>query len=288
MTVCLTGDVHHMSLETRDQAYMDRTELDVAIEYAEIAGEYGVPVTLFVTGKAAVEEPNRVRRLVAMDHVEIGGHGYYAFDTPIHTAWRGLGKLTRGFVGSWNGPKWFQQWEIRRTKSTLTDLGATVTSWRDHAYRHDSNTASLLASAGIERFSDSVGPDERVQNESGVTVLPVNTPPDHEHIYHAFRKRGSDAVQQFRGPFGGNSVEPEEWVDWVADQAATVLADDGVATILAHPSCLWLADEFESLYGLCEWISDREPLLMREINAHRNTERSPQSVGDSKDSTNDA
>jgi len=67
MTVCLTGDVHHMSLETRDQEYMDRTEVEAAIEYAEVAAEYDVPVTLFVTGKAAEEEPERVKRLAVME-----------------------------------------------------------------------------------------------------------------------------------------------------------------------------------------------------------------------------
>jgi len=39
MTVCLTGDVHHMSMETRDQEYLDRTEAEIAVEYA---GDRGV------------------------------------------------------------------------------------------------------------------------------------------------------------------------------------------------------------------------------------------------------
>ena len=47
MTVCITGDVHHMSMETRDQEYMTETEVEAAIEYAEIAAEFDVPVTLF-------------------------------------------------------------------------------------------------------------------------------------------------------------------------------------------------------------------------------------------------
>ena len=72
MTVCLTGDVHHMSLDTRDQAYMERTEVECAVEYAELAATYDVPVTLFVTGKAAREEPDRVERLASMENVAIG------------------------------------------------------------------------------------------------------------------------------------------------------------------------------------------------------------------------
>lgn len=133
MTVCLTGDVHHMSLETRDQEYMDRTEVEAAIEYAEVAAEYDVPVTLFVTGKAAEEEPERVKRLAVMENVEIGGHNYWAFDTLIHKGWRGV-------TGSWNGPRPFQRWEIRKTIETFEELGIEITSWRDHAYRHDRHT----------------------------------------------------------------------------------------------------------------------------------------------------
>jgi len=173
MTVCLTGDVHHMSLETRDQEYIDRTEVEVAIEYAEIAAEYDVPVTLFITGKAAAEEPKRVERLAAMDNVEIGGHNYWAFDTPIHSGWRALQKLTRGKIGSWNGPRPFQRYEIYRTIEALSECGVDVTSWRDHAYRHDRHTLALLADAGITHFSDAVGPEEHVRQDEGISIVPV-------------------------------------------------------------------------------------------------------------------
>lgn len=254
-----------MSLETRDQKHMDRTEVEVAVEYANIAAEYEVPITLFVTGKAVVEETERVRELAEMPHVELGGHGYYAFDTALHTAWRALEKVTGGLAGSWNGPRQFQQWEIRRTKAIMEELGADVKSWRDHAYRHDENTAPLLAREGITHFSDTIGPTKDVRRTNGVTTVPVNTPPDHEHVYHAFRRPGSDSVRRFEGPFGGESVEPDKWVQWVIDQAESVQHSTEAVTILAHPSCLWLANEFESFERLCEWISEHEPSLMRDV-----------------------
>lgn len=256
MTVCLTGDVHHDTMDTRDQAYMDRTEAAVAVEYAELAAAYDVPVTLFVTGRTAEEEPERVRRLAEMDNVELGGHNYWAFDTPVHTVWRAVERATGGLVGSWNGPRSFQRHEIRRTLDALADCGATVRSWRDHAYRHDRHTAELLADAGITHFSDAVGPEQRVREEQGVTVVPVNTPPDHEHVYHAFRTPGSEAVASFEGPFGSESVAVEQWVDWVLDRVKTVRADGGVATVLAHPACLWLADEFDAFERLCRELLD--------------------------------
>lgn len=265
MTVCLTGDVHHMSLETRDQEYMDRTEVDVAIEYAEIAADYDVPVTLFVTGKAAVEEPDRVERLAAMDNVEIGGHNYWAFDTPVHSVWRALQKVTGGRIGSWNGPRSFQKYEIQRTIDALSDCGADVTSWRNHAYRHDEHTAELLANANITHFSDQVGPNKRIRNEAETTIVPVNTIPDHEHIYHAFRTRHSEAVERFEGPFGGESVSVDEWTDRVVDQIEGIQKSGGTATVLAHPACLWLADEFEAYEQLLSAIEARNTRPMHEI-----------------------
>lgn len=251
MTVCVTGDVHHASLGTRDQAYMDRTEVEAAVEYAEVAAEYDVPVTLFVTGKAAVEEPDRVRDLAGMDNVEVGGHNYWAFDTPVHSAWRAVERATGGRVGSWNGPRRFQSWEIARTISAFEDLGVDLASWRDHAYRRDRHTAELLAAHGFTHLSDAVGPDERVREEAGLTVVPVNTPPDHEHVYHAFRTEEYVAESDFEGPFGSESYPVAEWVDRVVEavEAATDRGDP--ATVLAHPSCMELADGLAAFGRLC-------------------------------------
>lgn len=253
MTVCITGDVHHMSLDTRDQKYMDRTEVEAAIEYAEIASEYDVPVTLFVTGKAAKEEPERVKTLAEMDHVEIGGHNYWAFGTLLH-------KLFRGMTGSWHGPWWFQAWEIRKTIDVFAELGIQIRSWRDHAYRHDENTTELLIEQGITHFSDSVEPGGKVRQEQGLTVVPINTPPDHEHVYHAFRTPEFVKKDEFEGPFGTGSREVEGWVNWTLNCVASHSQEDQVATVLAHPACMWLANEMESFEGLCVALSEEYSL----------------------------
>ena len=39
--ICLTGDVHHMSLKTRDQAHLSGTEMEAALIYMKIARKYG-------------------------------------------------------------------------------------------------------------------------------------------------------------------------------------------------------------------------------------------------------
>ena len=255
-----------MSMETRDQGYLDRTEVEIAIEYAEIAAAYDVPVTLFLTGRTAVEEPERVETLAGMDNVEIGGHNYWAFTTPVHTAWRALGKATRGRIGSWNGPKRFQSYEIRRTIEALESVGADVTTWRDHAYRHDRHTAGLLAEHGITHFSDAVGPDEEVRREDGVTIVPVNAPPDHEHVYHAYRTPEFVAASEFSGPFGSNSHSAEEWTRIVIESVSSTVGSDKVTTVLAHPSCMRLADGFTALDDLCETLRNQcELAKMREV-----------------------
>lgn len=256
MTVCVTGDVHHMSMETRDQAFIEGTEVEAAIEYAEIAAEYDVPVTLFCTGKCVAEEPDRMATLAEMDNVELGGHNYWAFTTPVHTAWRALEKVTGGRVGSWNGPKRFQSLEIGKTIAALEELGVSVRSWRDHAYRHDRYTVELLASHGITHISDEVDPSGSVHTEAGVTVVPINTPPDHEHVYHAFRTPEFVAEDGFEGPFGTESREPREWGEWVMAHVSDHEAAGEVATVLAHPACMCLADGFEAFEALCERLAE--------------------------------
>jgi len=250
MTVCITGDVHHMSLGTRDQSFMDRSEVDVAREYASIAAEHGVPVTLFCTGKAAAEEADGVRALASMDNVEIGGHNYWAFDTPMHT-------VSRGLLGTWNGPRWFQNWEINRTVAAFREIGIDIRTWRDHAYRHDGDTAELLAEAGITHFSDRVGPDERLSEQDGVRIVPINTPPDHEHVYHAFRTPEFVESAEFSGPFGSESHDCDDWLELVLEHADAVEQRGGVATVLAHPSCMHLADGLTTFEDLVARVADR-------------------------------
>lgn len=250
MPVCLTGDVHHMSLQTRDQAYMDTTEIEASLEYARLAEEYDHPVTLFLTGKTVVEEPKRAERLAKMNHVEVGGHNYYAFNTPIH-------KASRGLLGTWNGPRLFQSWEVSRTVATLTDLGGKVRSWRDHAYRHDSNTPTLLREHGITHFSDVVEPEGDVRETDDLTIVPVNTHPDHEHVYHAFRTPSFVAESDFEGPFGDESYDVDGWCDRVLNRIDSHVEHGRVATVLAHPACMHLADGLETFERLCRTLREQ-------------------------------
>jgi hypothetical protein len=240
---------------------MDRTEAAAAIEYAEIAAEYGVPVTLFLTGKVVREEPDRVQELAGMDNVELGGHNYYAFGTLAHKGFRAL-------FGSWHGPRRVQAWEIRRTMSAFAERGVDISAWRDHAYRYDDNTAELLAECGITHFSDAVGPDESVRRTANLTIVPINTPPDHEHVYHGFRTPKFVATDDFSGPFGDASREVDAWRDWVLGCVDDRFAAGTPATILAHPHCMDLADSLAAFETLCETLAaEYTPVRVSEVSA---------------------
>ena len=99
MKICLTGDVHHRSLGTREAPLIEPlSEADLAVAYAEIAASHGLTVTLFVTGPVALEHSVPLRQLAAMPNVELGGHGYAAF----RPGW--LHRLFRVVWGSHWGP----------------------------------------------------------------------------------------------------------------------------------------------------------------------------------------
>lgn len=254
-------------METRDQTHLCGTEVEAALKYARIAAKYNIPVTLFVTGRAAVEEPERYRKLAKMDHVEIGGHNYFAYHIPY------LGSKPYNACYKLFGiysPAVAQRLGIRRTIATLSEpLNTPVVSWRDHAYRHDRNTTDILVDSGIQYFSDTVTPDNyRPYIEDGLVVVPINTLPDHEHMYHAFRTEEYVEQLDWHNQFTSESFSPEEWSEQVLRQVSEIDNDadgDGVATVLAHPACMSTADDFETFRRLCDGLAEFDTRLMREL-----------------------
>jgi hypothetical protein len=247
MSVVLTGDVHH-SIPSSDRAHASESESELSVEYARIAARHGLRVTLFVTGRAVVQDRDDLQPLLAMDNVEIGGHGWDAFyPAKLYAA---LNRLS----GSPHGPAFYQRrWTIRRTCTALTRWsGRPVRSWRNHAYEHDRNTGRLLAAEGVVAWSDEYDLERTApyRHESGVVVLPMNTLPDHEHVFHG------DLTPEELGPDSGRTVyPPEEWCDRVCEQTARVVEAGGTATILAHPLCMKVADDWASYDRLCAFIA---------------------------------
>jgi hypothetical protein len=247
--ICLTGDVHHMSLYPRHQAIGDGriSEVDSLATYLSIARENGLKTTVFVTGKGVLEEGAKLADLIDPDRVEIGGHTYSAFRPKIiyGTAARLL-KLS-------NGPAFFQRRDIRLTVKTIAQgLGIRIRSWRDHAYRHDRNTYRLLGENGIRFVSDEVRPFNPPVStgEKGLLSVPINTTPDHENLKHYCEN----------APFIAST-----WVEKVIEEVRTLHELRLPAVILAHPICMFVEDRFASFQRLCERLKGYPSCTMKEI-----------------------
>jgi len=267
--ICLTGDVHHASLATNDQKHIadpGLTEIRITEQYVRLLEKHGVKATLYVCGRCFVEEWPDLTPVATHPLVEVGGHMFNArFPRECFDAY---GEQT----GLWNGPRWFQDWDIRRNAEVVREaMGYDLVSWRAHSYMVDANTYELLASHGIRLVSDAVEADnvrpKRI--EHGLISHPMNTIPDHDHLYHAHRTEAYVAEANRRGygedDFGAVSHTIEAWGDLVLAQRRAIEERGGVATILAHPVCMYLADRFATFERLLEYAAERQNIWAREI-----------------------
>lgn len=303
--IFLTGDVHHESLATRDQACLEGTEVAAARKYVEIAASYDVPVTLFVSGKTVRESPDAVRALADRDGVELGGHNWSCFERSA------LHYLSELLLGTHYGPERYQRWDVRKTLAALEDAtGERPRTWRSHGFIADDRTPPVLADAGVEVVSNDVGPDAPLRrvgpdadrrggpdaNAAGSLLsLPINTLPDHGHVYHgwlseAYVRRqnrirragpaellrlgraptrdelvraGKETAKLLTGSRRRSSFEnrwygADEWVETVESQVRERLDEAGFATVLAHPACMEIADGMDAFERLCAFASDFE------------------------------
>ena len=239
--VVLTGDVHHR-IPAADQAYTTSSEAQLAVTYARIAERHGLKTTQFVTGRAVLEFEQDIRSLAAFDNVALGGHGWDAFHPDRRY------RLVRRLSGSAHGPRAMQAWSVRKTRRVLEAVTETpITAWRNHAYTYDANTPAVLAHQGIVAWSDVVdasllGP---YRHDAGLVVLPINTTPDHERVFHGGQT--PETVGARRSYF--HTID--EWCDLVIEEVTRITKAGGVATILAHPICMQVADDWRSFERLC-------------------------------------
>ena len=246
MTVVLTGDVHNW-IESADRAHANDTESALAVKYARIAGRHGLKVTLFLTGRAVIEDAVSFRTLLDEQNVEVGGHGWDSF----RPAWRY--RAVNKLLGSPHGSSAMQARMVRRTCGTIERLtGQRVLSWRNHAYCFDGRTPRVLADAGIQVWSDEVRLDRvgPYRHGSGVTILPINTTPDHEHLYHG--DQTSETVPVARRP---QYDHPDAWRERVLHHVQSIVSGGGVATILAHPLCMNVVDDWRTFERLCSSLT---------------------------------
>lgn len=264
--ICLTGDVHHSSLRTNDQRYLDPardSEPQIAARYVRLVEQHGLKLTLYVTGKTLAQEWRDFEPAAASAAVEIGGHTY---DGLPQTWWNKVVYRLRGLrppshCGAHGSPG-SQRRDIGRTVEIIRRrTGRPVVAWRSHGLVHDEHTYRLLAESGIRLISDEISAT-RMQPEriaDGLISHPMNVLPDHDHLLHAHRDRQFVAAAQRRGygadAFGCESYPIEKWGQIVEEQVARIEAAGGVATVLMHPVCQFLADEFRTAEKLMAFFS---------------------------------
>ena len=262
--VCLTGDVHHMSLRTRDQRSLGTTEAEAAGHYLTIAERWGLPITLFITGKLLEEEGAHVRALKDLGEVEFGGHTYDAFQSD----W--IYKISGRFIRAQNGPAFWQDRSVSKTKRLLEkSLTSKVLCWRNHSYRRDRNTPGILRRHGFVFWSDFVDPDCSAPYEvDGLIRVPINTLPDHEHMLHGDTAKASLPMANQHGqPLPRPTFTAREWVERILKQVEAIVSAGGVATVLAHPACMAIADNFVSFDALCRGLAVYNGVLMHKVMA---------------------
>ena len=267
--ICLTGDVHHMSLKTNDQKHIREpglTEIRITAEYLKLLEKYDVKSTLYICGRSFTEEWEDLEPIATHSLVEVGGHMFNArFPRECFDAY---GERT----GLWNGARWYQDWDIRRNVEVVRDaIGYDIVSWRAHSYKVDANSHELLAANGLKLVSDTMKADslwpERIAH--GLISHPMNVIPDHDHLYHAHRTR--EYVERINklgygaDDFGAVSYTIVEWGELVLQQTQRIDASGGIVTILAHPLCMYLADRFRTLERLLEYVGSRKNIWAREI-----------------------
>jgi hypothetical protein len=264
--ICLTGDLHHSSLRTGNQAHSDLPEIEVAYRYLRMLEEANVNVTFFVSGKSFAEEWDLLKPICQHPLVEIGGHNYSCFTPPL---WH---RASKKIFRSYNGPRWYETWDVQRTIDVIRErTGQTIRCWRNHMYMHGPNTNEVLSKCGIEICSDGVAKDSNgLQLEpEGVRSLPINVMPDHEHLYHAERTPEwvSNWVRRYRwsDDYGPESYYVEEWTERVLDELRRHEESNVLSVMIIHPITLYLCDRFQSFQRILEFLSSCQTVKLSDL-----------------------
>jgi hypothetical protein len=92
---------------------------------------------------------------------------------------------------------------------------------------------------------------------------------DHDHLYHADRTPESVKRTQARWPSHYGPVSESyaigDWVRIVEEQVRRIEEKQGVATVLMHPICMFLVDEFQTLERLLKLFTKSRTIWAREI-----------------------
>lgn len=264
--ICLTGDLHHMSLQTGNQQHCSISEMKTANLFLKLLEQYHIKMTLFITGKSFKDEFCDVEPLVFNPLIETGGHNYDAFEHELfHRVWN---KLTRNY----NGPKWIQKNDVLNTQEIIYKMTKKeIKVWRNHMYMHGANTEKILFDAGINICSDGVNKNSHYlqKHTSGLFNFPINIIPDHEHLIHAERTPSWIKAWQQRynwsDDFGSESYYIDKWGDMVLSQLKKKEELGLLSNLIIHPITMYLCDKFEKIDEILKYIATCENVHMSEL-----------------------
>ena len=264
--ICLTGDLHHMSLGTGNQRHADKTELAIAREFLGLLEAANVKVTFFVSGKCFTEEWADMEPIARSPLVELGGHNWSCLTPEL------LHRVSKKLFGSYNGPPWLQRWDADRTIRVIEQkTGERIRVWRNHMYMHGPHTERVLAEAGIVACSDGAKRDSAgpVWHTAGLYNFPINVIPDHEHLFHA--ERTPEWVEWWKARYswsddwGPDSYHIEQWTDLVLEDLARNEKRGVVSNLIIHPITMYLCDGFRGFERILEVLKKHESLHMTEV-----------------------
>lgn len=264
--IVLTGDIHHSSLKTGNQKACDISEIQVALKYLNLLSEANVKVTFFITGKSFSEEWDDLKLICENPLVSVQGHNYYCFQPEfLHRVWNKIN-------GSYNGPEWFQRYDVNKTISIIEDkTGKKIDCWRNHMYMHGPYTDKVLAEAGIKICSDGVNRNaiKPVKSLYELYHFPINIIPDHEHLYHAERtpRWVKNWLKRYHwsDDFGSHSYFIDEWTEIVLDQLKHHEKEGIMSNMIIHPITMYLCDGFRCFRKILDYIASRQSIHMNEL-----------------------
>ncbi len=265
--ICLTGDLHHMSLKTGNQQQADVSEIQIAGQYLRLLEEADIKVTFFITGRAFAEEWEDLKPVCSSSSVETGGHNYNAFKPSLgHRIWNKI-------AGNYNGPYLFQKRDAEKTINIIRlKTGKKIKVWRNHMYMHGPNTEKVLAELGIRICSDGVKKDSNglIRHSTGIYNFPLNIIPDHEHLIHA--ERTPEWIQwwqkryNWRDDFGSDSYYIEEWTELVLSGLQKNEDNGVISNLIIHPITLYLCDKLALFKAkILPFLADHKTIFMSEL-----------------------
>ncbi len=273
--ICLTGDIHHSSLKTNEQRYIgaDDSEVKISCRYLELVEKYKLKITFYVTGKTLKEEWEDFKPITRSKFVEIGGHTYSGIPLNIFGKLKyKLSGVTPSSHGPTYGSRTAQENDIKKMVSIVEEkIGQKIISWRSHGFIHDDKTYSILKEQGIKLISDELNSTKFFPEKikEGLISHPINVIYDHDHIYHAHRDKEfcRKARERNYGAdcFGCDSYTVGEWGKLVESQIVGIEKKGGIATVLMHPLCQYLSDEFKTAEKLFRVFSKYKTIWAKEI-----------------------